>query len=77
VEENNMNKFYFEIKKGQSGWLDDGRYYRVTSIPTITMCTDGSLRYGDVELMIDNEPYTIRISEFVEHIKTVGNLTIR
>lgn len=72
-----MNKFYFDIKKGQYGFLDDGRYYKIVSVPSITMCSDGTLRYGDVELNIDDEFHTIRISEFVEHVSTIGNLTIR
>lgn len=72
-----MDKFCFEIKKGKHGFLDDGRYYKVVSVPSITMCSDGTLLYGDVELNIDDEFYTIRISEFVEHVKTIGNLTIK
>ena len=76
-EENGINKRYFEIKKGQYGFLDDGRDYKVVSIPSITMCSDGTLKYGDVVLNIDDEFYTIRISEFVEHVKIIGNLAIK
>lgn len=72
-----MSKFYFDIKKGQQGYLDDGRHYEVLSVSSITMCSNGTLRYGDVELNIDDKFYTIRISEFIEHVKTVGDLTIR
>lgn len=71
-----MRKFYFEIKEGQSGLLVDGRHYEVRSISSITMCSDGTLRYGDVYLNIEGLSYKIRISEFVDNVKTIGDLTI-
>lgn len=72
-----MNKHYFEIKEGQSGLLMDGRHYEVKSIPSIMMCSDGTLRYGDVCLNIEGVSYKIRISEFVDNVKTIGDLTLR
>ena len=41
------------------------------------MCSDGSYKYGDIEVGINNEYYKMRISEFMENIKTIGNLEIR
>lgn len=72
-----MSEYNFELKCGQSGWLIDGRFYNIMSIPSIMMCSDGSFKYGDIEVGINNEHYVMRISEFVENIKTIGNLTIR
>ena len=72
-----MKNCYFEVKKGQCGFLTDGRYYKVISVPSIMMCSDGTLKHGDVELDIDGENYIIRISEFIDNVKTVGNLTVR
>ena len=72
-----MSKYCFELKCGQSGFLIDGRFYNVISIPTITMCSNGNLQYGDIEVGINNERYVMRISEFIENIKTIGDLTIR
>lgn len=71
-------KMYVEIKEGQHGFFDDGRHYTVVSVPSITMCTNGSLRWGDVLVKFDDdeEPYIMRVSEFMEHITTAGNLTI-
>lgn len=79
IEQCNPQKLYLEIKNGQHGYFDDGRYYTVLSVPSIMMCTDGSLRWGDVEVRFDDEemPYVMRISEFMEHVVTAGNLTIR
>lgn len=72
-----MSKYNFELKCGQSGWLIDGRFYNILSIPSIMMCSDGSFKYGDIEVGINNEHYVMRISEFIENIKTIGDLTIR
>ena len=72
-----MGKFYFEIKEGQCGLLDDGRPFKIVSIPSIMMCTDGTLRYGDVRVEIEEIPCTIRIAEFIDHIGIIGDLTIR
>lgn len=72
-----MKKTYFEIKEGAHGLLDDGRRYQIIAVPTITMCSDGSFLLGDVKLSIDGSIYTIRISEFVDHIRTIGNLVVR
>ena len=74
-----MQEFYLELKNGQCGFFDDGRFYTILSVPSVMMCTDGSIRWGDVELIFDNEdePRVIRISEFLEHVSTIGNLTIR
>lgn len=73
---NNDRKYYFEIKKGANGLLKDGRQFNVTSIPKIMMCSDGTMRWGDVELTINGEPCVIRISELIENISTIGDLTI-
>ena len=72
-----MNKYNFELKCGQSGFLDDGRYFNIMSIPSIMMCSDGSFKYGDIEVGIKNEHHVMRISEFIDHIKSIGNLEIR
>ena len=72
-----MNKYYFELKNGQSGFLVDGRFYKIISIPSIMFCSDGDFRYGDIEVEINNERYVMRISEFIKNIKTIGDLTIR
>ena len=72
-----MNQYYFELKCGQSGFLVDGRFYNIISIPSVMMCSDGSFKYGDIEVGINNEHYVMRISEFIENIKTIGDLTIR
>ena len=72
-----MNKYNFELKCGQSGILDDGRYFYIMCIPSIMMCSDGSFKYGDIEVGINNEHYVMKISEFMEHIKSIGNLEIR
>lgn len=71
-----MKDKYFEIKEGQYGLWDDGRHYKVISIPSITMCSNGTLHHGDIELLLDDEYYKLRISEFVTYIKTIGDLTI-
>ena len=72
-----MDKYYFELKCGASGWLDDGRFYNVLSIPSIMMCSDGTFKYGDIEVGISNEYHKMRIDEFISHIKTIGNLTVK
>lgn len=72
-----MDKKYFELKCGTSGWLDDGRFYNVLSIPSITMCSDGTFKYGDIEVGINNEYHKMRIEEFISHIKSIGDLTIK
>lgn len=72
-----MEKYFFDLKCGASGWLDDGRFYNVMSIPSITMGSDGTFKYGDIKVGINNEPYVMRIDEFISHIKTIGNLTIK
>ena len=72
-----MNKYNFELKCGQSGFLDDGSFFYIMSIPSIMMCSDGSFKYGDIEVGINNEHYVMRISEFIEHIKSIGDLEIR
>lgn len=41
------------------------------------MCSDGSYKYGDIEVDINNEYYKMRISEFMENVKTIGDLEIR
>lgn len=71
-----MAKYYFEIKKGANGLLKDGRQFNVISIPKIMMCSDGTMRWGDVELTIDGEHNVVRISEFIEIVQTIGDLTI-
>ena len=63
-------KTYFELKCGQSGFLVDGRFYNILSIPSVMMCSDGSYKYGDIEVGINNEYYKMRISEFMENVKT-------
>lgn len=77
MEEYKMGKYNFELKCGQSGFLTDGRFYNVLSIPSIVMCSDGSYKWGDIEVGINNEYYKMRISEFIQNIKTIGDLTIR
>ena len=74
-----MEKKCFELKCGQSGFFVDGRFYKIHSIPSITMCSDGGYKYGDIEIYTDDEDCEIKmsISEFVENVKTIGNLTIR
>lgn len=72
-----MKKTYFELKCGQSGFLVDGRFYNILSIPSVMMCSDGSYKYGDIEVGINNEYHKMRISEFMENVKTIGNLEIR
>lgn len=72
-----MKEYYFELKCGQSGFLVDGRFYNIISIPSVMMCSNGNFKYGDIEVGINNERYLMRISEFVENIKTIGDLTIR
>lgn len=67
----------FELKRGQSGFLVDGRFYYILSIPSVMMCSDGSYKYGDIEIGINNEYHEMRISEFMENVKTIGNLDIR
>ena len=41
------------------------------------MCSDGTFKYGDIEVGINNEHHVMRISEFIEHIKSIGDLEIR
>lgn len=79
MEERNikMDKYYFELKCGVSGLLDDGRFYNVLSIPSIMMCSNGTFKYGDIEVGINNEYHKMRIDEFISHIKTIGNLTVK
>ena len=72
-----MKEKYFELKYGQSGSLIDGRFYNILSIPSVMMCSDGSYKYGDIEVGINNEYYKMRISEFIENIKTIGDLEIK
>ena len=72
-----MSKYNFELKCGQSGFLDDGRFFNIMSIPSIMMCSDGSFKYGDIEVGINNEHHVMRISEFIEHIKSIGDLEIQ
>jgi len=72
-----MNELFFEIKEGVTGILDDGRDFCIISIPSITMSSNGALHCGDIYLVIDNEPYMLRISEFIEHICVIGTLKIR
>ena len=72
-----MNKYNFELKCGQSGFLDDGSFFYIMSIPSIMMCSDGTFKYGDIEVGINNEHHVMRISEFIEHIKSIGDLEIR
>lgn len=72
-----MEKYNFELKCGQSGFLIDGRFYNILSIPSIVMCSDGSYKWGDIEVGINNEYHKMRISEFIQNIKTIGDLTIR
>jgi hypothetical protein len=71
-----MGKYYFELKKGTNGLLKDGRQFNVTSIPKIMMCSDGTMRWGDVELTIDGEHHVVRISELIENLAAVGELTV-
>ena len=72
-----MNKYNFELKCGQSGFLNDGRFFNIISIPSIMMSSDGNFKYGDIEVSINNEHYVMRISEFIECIKSIGDLEIR
>lgn len=72
-----MDKYCFELKCGSSGLLDDGRFYNVLSIPSILICSDGTFKYGDIEVGINNEYYKMRIGEFISHIKTIGDLTVK
>ena len=72
-----MEKKCMELKCGQSGFFVDGRYYKIHSIPSITMCSDGSYKYGDIKVCIDDEDCEMSISEFIENVKTIGNLSIK
>ena len=72
-----MKKTYFELKCGQSGFLVDGRFYNILSIPSVVMCSNGRYKYGDIEIGINNEYHKMRISEFMKNVKTIGNLEIR
>lgn len=72
------NKVYnLDLRAGAEGYLVDGRYYCIKSIPSIMARSDGKIKYGDIELQIDETHYTMRVSEFLENVKTIGNLQVR
>ena len=69
-------KYYFELAKGKEGTLNDGRHFIIKSIPKVIACSDGTLKYGDVEVKINNKLYWLRIKDFVDGIASFGDLNI-
>ena len=72
-----MKETYFELKAGQHGLLDDGRSYTILSIPSIIMCSNGTLARGRLQLNIEDDFYELTIEEFVDHVASVRDLKVR
>ena len=72
-----MKETYFELKAGQHGLLDDGRPYTILSIPSIIMCSNGTMKLGRIQLNIENDFYELTIEDFVNSVATVRDLKIR
>ena len=65
------------IEKGKRGYLTDGRAYEIVSLPGLAISLNGNFRYSDVELSIDGELHTLRISEFLSIVATINDLCLR
>jgi len=65
------------IEKGKRGYLIDGREYEIVSLPGLAISINGNFRYSDIELSIDGELHTLRISEFLSIVATINDLCLR
>lgn len=70
------------LKRMQHGNFKDGRAYQITSIPQISVNTNGELKFADIEMdlyergSLTPTSVTMRLSEFLENVANVGNLFV-
>ena len=66
-----------DLQCGKEGCFIDGRRFVISSIPSVRVCSDGTIKCAELSVIIGGFYHTMLADEFIKDVKTIGKLTIR